>query len=139
MPAQPRRIYLVGGGSFNPAIAKIVGEVLGGVEGVWKLDVGGNACALGGAYKAVWGVERSDKGEGQIVGGNGNGKGNGKGEKWEGESFEELIGRRWREEGAIEKVDEGYRPEIWEKYGSILGKFEEMEKVVLEGEERFRK
>ncbi|KAJ4388442.1 hypothetical protein N0V85_007556, partial [Neurospora sp. IMI 360204] len=47
LPAQPRRIYLVGGGSLNPAIARIMGDVLGGVDGVYKLDVGGNACALG--------------------------------------------------------------------------------------------
>jgi len=114
-PPQPRRIYLVGGGSLNPAIAKIVGEVLGGVEGVWRLDVGGNACALGGAYKAVWAVERK-----------------------EGESFEELIGGRWREEGNIERVDEGYREETWARYGGVLEAFEEVEKRVLEGEERFK-
>lgn len=59
--------------------------------------------------------------------------------KWKGESFEELIGRRWKEEGAIEKVDEGYRPEVWGKYGSVLGAFAEMERLVLEGEERFKK
>ena len=42
----------------NTAIAKLAGEVLGGVEGVYRLDIGGNACALGSAYKAVWAVER---------------------------------------------------------------------------------
>jgi len=113
IPPQPRRIYLVGGGSLNPAIARIVGDVLGGVEGVWKLDVGGNACALGGAYKAVWAIERK-----------------------EGESFEELIGERWHESEAVEKVDEGYRDDVWAKYGNVLGTFEEMERKVLAGEER---
>lgn len=52
-PPQPRRIYLVGGGAANPAIATLCGEVLGGVEGVYRLDIGGNACALGAAYKAA--------------------------------------------------------------------------------------
>ena len=33
LPPQPRRIYLVGGGSQNAAIAQLVGEILGGVEG----------------------------------------------------------------------------------------------------------
>ena len=113
IPPQPRRIYLVGGGSLNPAIARIVGDVLGGAEGVWRLDVGGNACALGGAYKAVWAIERK-----------------------EGESFEELIGGRWRESEAVVKVDDGYRREVWERYGNVLGSFEEMEKEVLKGEER---
>ena len=53
VPAQPRRIYLVGGGSQNHTIAKIAGEVLGGVEGVFRLDIGGNACALGSAYVRI--------------------------------------------------------------------------------------
>jgi len=116
LPPQPRRIYLVGGGSLNPAIARIIGDVLGGAEGVWRLDVGGNACALGGAYKAVWAIERK-----------------------EGESFEELIGERWRESEAVVKVDEGYREGVWRRYGGVLGAFEEMEGKVLEGEERNRK
>lgn len=113
LPPQPRRIYLVGGGSLNPAIARIVGEVLGGAEGVWRLDVGGNACALGGAYKAVWALERK-----------------------EGETFDDLIGARWKEEGNIEKIDEGYREEVWGRYGGVLAAFEEMERKVLEGEKR---
>ncbi|EGO57450.1 hypothetical protein NEUTE1DRAFT_146059 [Neurospora tetrasperma FGSC 2508] len=110
LPAQPRRIYLVGGGSLNPAIARIMGDVLGGVDGVYKLDVGGNACALGGAYKAVWAFERRD----------------------ETETFDELIGKRWKEEGAIRKVDEGYKRGVFEGYGNVLGAFGEMEGKVLE-------
>jgi xylulokinase len=113
---QPRRIYLVGGGSMSPAIARVVGDVLGGTEGVYKLDVGGNACALGGAYKAVWAIERKPK-----------------------ESFEELIGSRWQESEATVKVDDGYRPDIWNRYGDILPAFEEMERQILAGEDRHKK
>ncbi|CAJ2509954.1 Uu.00g058540.m01.CDS01 [Anthostomella pinea] len=108
LPAQPRRIYLVGGGSLNPAIARVFGEVLGGADGVYRLDVGGNACALGGAYKAVWARERGP-----------------------GESFDELIGKRWREEDAVQKVDEGYRKGLFERYGDVVPAFEEMERRVL--------
>ncbi|EXF73397.1 D-xylulose kinase [Colletotrichum fioriniae PJ7] len=108
VPAQPRRIYLVGGGSLNPAIARVMGDVLGGAEGVYKLDVGGNACALGGAYKAVWALERG-----------------------EGETFDELIGKRWKEEGAIQKVDGGYKEGVFEGYQPVVGAFEEMEKRIL--------
>ncbi|KFA67501.1 hypothetical protein S40285_00182 [Stachybotrys chlorohalonatus IBT 40285] len=108
LPAQPRRIYLVGGGSLNPAIARVIGDVLGGADGVYKLDVGGNACALGGAYKAVWAVERRD-----------------------GETFDDLIGARWTEEGFIEKVDDGFRDGVYQKYGRVLGAFEEMEHRLL--------
>jgi xylulokinase len=114
-PPQPRRIYLVGGGSLNPSIARIVGDVLGGTEGVYKLDVGGNACALGGAYKAVWAVERKP-----------------------GESFEDLIGSRWNEKEATAKVDDGYRPAIWKQYEEVLPAFGEMEEKVLAGEERLK-
>lgn len=113
LPAQPRRIYLVGGGSMNPAIARIIGDVLGGVDGVYKLDVGGSACAMGGAYKALWALERGD-----------------------GETFDELIGKRWKEEGSIEKVDQGYRKGTYEKYGQVLGTFEEMEKKLLAQENK---
>ncbi|KAK3901926.1 hypothetical protein C8A05DRAFT_34383 [Staphylotrichum tortipilum] len=112
LPAQPRRVYLVGGGSLNPAIARVLGDVLGGAEGVYRLDVGGNACALGGAYKAVWAFERDG-----------------------GETFDELIGKRWREEGAVRRVDEGYKEGVFERYGGVLGAFEEMEGRIL-GEAR---
>jgi len=108
LPAQPRRVYLVGGGSVNPAIARICGDVLGGVEGVFRLDIGGNACALGAAYKAAWGTERGD-----------------------GESFEDFLDKRWKEEGFVKKIDDGYRKGVFEAYGEALPAFAEVEKRVL--------
>ncbi|KAE9972182.1 hypothetical protein BLS_002041 [Venturia inaequalis] len=108
LPPQPRRIYLVGGGSLNPAIAELCAQVLGGAEGVYKLDIGGNACALGAAYKAVWGCERKD-----------------------GETFEELIGARWDEDSFVEKINEGYQEGVFERYGEALRGFEAMEGEVL--------
>jgi len=108
LPPQPRRVYLVGGGSRNKAIAQVAGEVLGGSEGVYKLDLGENACALGAAYKAVWAIERS-----------------------EGQSFEDLIGGRWTEADFIEKITDGYQADKYEKYGKALKGFEQMEKDLL--------
>jgi len=108
LPPQPRRIYLVGGGSQNPAIAELCADVLGGADGVYKLDIGGNACALGAAYKAVWGCERQNN-----------------------ESFEELIGKRWDEASFVEKISDGYRKGVWERYGEALKGFEKMENMVL--------
>jgi xylulokinase len=108
LPPQPRRVYVVGGGSRNKAIAKVAGEVLGGSDGVWKLDVGENACALGSAYKAVWAVERK-----------------------EGETFEDLIGERWREGEFAEKIADGYDRDKYERYGKALKGFERMEKELL--------
>lgn len=111
LPPQPRRIYLVGGASRNAAIAKIAGEVLGGWEGVYRLDVGENACALGAAYKAAWAIERAP-----------------------GQTFEELIGSRWKEEEFVEKIAAGYQEGIFERYGSVVDGLDLAEKEVLKGE-----
>ena len=108
LPPQPRRIYLVGGGSQNTAIAKIAGEILGGVEGVFKLDVGGNACALGSAYKAVWACERKES-----------------------ETFEDLIGARWDEEEFVEKIAEGYQAAKYKIYEKGVQGLEAVESDVL--------
>lgn len=113
IPAQPRRVYLVGGGSKNKTIAKIAGEILGGSEGVYKLEIGDNACALGAAYKAVWAIERTN-----------------------GQTFEDLIGQRWHEEEFIEKIADGYQKEPFELYGKAVEGFEKMEVQVLEQEKK---
>ena len=104
---RPRRIYLVGGGSHNPAIARLAGEILGPTEGVWKLDVGENACALGAAQKALW----SD-----LKYTNGGNDGDGEGAKINGQSFEDFLQERWQEEKFARKVDVGYRRGLWEDY-----------------------
>jgi xylulokinase len=104
LPAQPHRIYLVGGGAANSAIAELAGQVLGGSEGVYKLDIGGNACALGAAYKAAWGVQRQN-----------------------GERFEDFLEARWNEEGFVRKIAEGYRKGVFERYGDALKGFAEVE------------
>lgn len=113
IPAQPRRVYLVGGGSKNKAIAKVAGEILGGTDGVYKLEIGDNACALGAAYKAVWGIERKP-----------------------GQTFEDLIGQRWREDEFIEKIADGYQKGVFEQYGKAVEGFKQMELQVLEKESR---
>ena len=110
LPPQPRRIYLVGGGSRNRAIARVAGQVLGGSEGVFKLDVGENACALGAAYKAVWAIERDES---------------------KNETFEELIDKRWREDDFVEKIADGYDEKVFERYGRAMVGFERMEQVLL--------
>ncbi|KAF2440298.1 xylulose kinase [Karstenula rhodostoma CBS 690.94] len=109
LPPQPRRIYMVGGGAANAAIAELAGQVLGGSEGVFKLDIGGNACALGAAYKAAWGVQRGQD-----------------------EKFEDFLEKRWREEDFVKKVCEGYREGVWERYGEALKVFDRVEKKAIE-------
>ncbi|KAB2574267.1 Carbohydrate kinase FGGY [Lasiodiplodia theobromae] len=136
LPAQPRRVYLVGGGSQNAAIADLCGQVLGGAEGIFRLDIGGNACALGAAYKAVWGVERkvhqqqTSSAEELVP--------NFKQKAGEGiETFEEFIEARWDEKSFVKKIAEGYREGVFERYGEAVKGFDGVEKWVLErfGEE----
>jgi len=117
LPAQPRRIYLVGGGAANSAIAELAGQVLGGSEGVYKLDIGGNACALGAAYKAAWGVQRQG-----------------------GEKFEDFLEARWNEEEFVRKIAQGYRKGVFERYGDVLKGFADVEGAAIEekGEGRIR-
>jgi xylulokinase len=109
LPAQPRRIYLVGGGAANSAIAELAGEVLGGSEGVYKLDIGGNACALGAAYKAAWGVQRQS-----------------------GEKFEDYLEARWNEEGFVKRITDGYREGVFERYGEVLQALAGVEEKAVE-------
>lgn len=109
LPAQPRRIYLVGGGAANPAIADLAGQVLGGTDGVYKLEIGANACALGASYKAAWGVQRQGS-----------------------EAFEDFLEGRWHEEGFVKRVCDGYRKGVFEKYGEALRGFEGVEKQAIE-------
>lgn len=122
LPPQARRIYLVGGGSTNPAIARIVGEVLGGAEGMYTLNVGGNACALGAAYKALWAMERGGTKKNQDYAGG------------DEQTFEALVADRWAEEGKVRLVNQGYRRGVWEQYGDVLGAFEAIERRIIETE-----
>ena len=108
LPPQPRRIYLTGGGSQNPAIQKMVGEILGGSEGVYTLDVGTNGCALGAAYRALWAYERESN-----------------------ESFDVMIGKRWKEETAVKKVHHGYTPDLFEVYGKGVEALQMAERYVV--------
>lgn len=96
------------GGSQNTAIAKLAGEILGGVEGVYRLNVGENACALGSAYKAIWAIERKPR-----------------------ETFEDFIGSRWREDDFIEKIVDGYQEEIYRLYEKGVNGLEAVEKDIL--------
>jgi len=109
LPPQPRRIYLVGGGSVNPAIARIAGEVLGGKDGVYRLDVGGNACALGATHRACWAVEK----EGPR------------------QRFEDFIAERWDEDRFVKKVADGYQRGVFERYALGVEALKALEEKVL--------
>ena len=52
------------------------------------------------------------------------------------ETFDDLIGKRWKEEGMIEKVDAGFKDGIYQQYGNVLGAFEGMEKKILAEEKQ---
>ena len=95
-------------------MAQLAGEILGPTEGVWRLDVGENACALGAAQKALWSDQR---GEGEQR-----------------KSFEKFLEERWREEDFARKVDVGYREGVWEDYQVGVEALAAAEQRVLERE-----
>lgn len=76
---------------------------------MYKLNIGGNACALGAAYKAAWGVQRRD-----------------------GEAFEDFLEQRWDEEGFVERICGGYREGVWEAYGRAVEGLAAAERWVVE-------
>lgn len=108
LPAQPRRIYLAGGGSQNLAIAQLGGEVVFGAERVYCLDVGENTCAVESANKAVWAVGRAH-----------------------GETFEDLIGRRWREEDFVRKIENCYQGGLYKLHEKGVEGLKAVEEEVL--------
>jgi len=42
------------------------------------------------------------------------------------------VGKRWKEEGAIQKADDGFKDGVFQKYGAVLGAFEKMELKILD-------
>ena len=52
-------------------------------------------------------------------------------ERRKGETFEELVGGRWREEDFVKKVAEGYQQGIFEKYSVGVKGLEAVEREVL--------
>lgn len=63
---------------------------------------------MGSAYNAVWAAERKP-----------------------GETFEELIESRWKEDEFVERVAEGYQADLYEKYGMGVEALAAVEKEVL--------
>jgi xylulokinase len=106
--ARPRRLFLAGGASVNPAIASVAKDVLGPTDGVFRLSLGANACALGAAYKAAWqyAVQTDSK-----------------------QLFQEFVGNRWNEAEFIVKVSDGPDTQTWAKYGDLLGAFQQLETI----------
>jgi len=73
--------------------------------------VGGNACALGSAHKALWACERK-----------------------RGESFEDLIAARWEESDFVTKGADGYLQGLFEQYGEGVEGLEAVEQLLLQGQ-----
>jgi xylulokinase len=115
-PRGLKRIYLAGGGAKNDAIARVCGDVLGGEEGVWRLEnVEGGACAVGAANRAAWGYKRESS------------------TNIDGESFEDFLARKWDASNAdrITKVADGYKAGVWERYGDVVEGMEQLEKIAM--------
>lgn len=108
LPAQPRRVYLVGGASPNSVIFSIPGKVLVRPESVYRLGVGENACALAAAYRVVWAVPRED-----------------------GVPCEILTRRRWDKDQFGRRVADGYQKGLFVQYRGPVDAFTKEEREGL--------
>jgi len=106
---KPRHLYFVGGASKNADIVRVISEVLGSHEGVFRLTEGvtAGACARGAAIKAAWGYD---------------GKGVG---------FEEFVRKRWNTQGRLERIDIKNDESVWDIYGSVLDAYAKCEEIIL--------
>jgi xylulokinase len=108
---KPRHLYFVGGASQNASIVSVMSQVVGSKEGVFRLMEGvtAGACARGSAIIAAWAY----CGKGQ--------------------NFEEFVRERWRMEGRLDRLAEGWSQDVWERYGSILDTYGRCEDIILSG------
>ncbi|KAI5816760.1 FGGY family of carbohydrate kinase [Pyronema omphalodes] len=153
---QPGRLYVVGGGSRNEAIVQVMAKVLGPMEGVFALDVGSNACALGAAYLAAWagearakpssteaGVVHSSMEAGVVPGATVPPVTEPRATEAKGaagvpctaetkEPFEDWVQQRWDEASMVKKIGEGYQEGVWEAYGELMKGLKLVEELVVE-------
>lgn len=65
---RPKSVYYVGGSSKNESIVRVFNDVLGPLLGGFRVEIG-DACALGGCFRAIWGCSQEGKlGAGSGVG-----------------------------------------------------------------------
>lgn len=102
--ARPRKVYYAGGTSANKAIVHKFNEILGPLEGGYRVRMS-DACALGGAYRAIWG------------------------ETGMGESFDEWLHANYN---FAQNLDEAAAANTtaWEKYFMKLGMLNLLEKEI---------
>lgn len=98
---RPHKVVFVGGASKNSAIVQKMGEILGGDETL-RFD-NPNACALGGAFKASWGVYC---------------------EEFDAIGFHEYLHSRF-DDGGMDKIDIDVKQ--WDEYIPGLTMLKEME------------
>ena len=98
---RPRRIFVVGGGSKDPAIVSVFAQILGYSQGVYRLSdsTQAGACALGSAHKAAWMFSCQSSAC---------------------TTFETFIQKRWSLDERTVKLDAHLHEDLWQEYGRGL-------------------
>ena len=98
---RPRRIFVVGGGSKDPAIISTFTQILGYSQGVYRLSdsIQAGACALGSAHKAAWMFYCQNSAY---------------------LTFEKFIQERWSLDERTVKLDAPLHEDLWQEYGRGL-------------------
>ena len=100
---RPNNVYYVGGSSKNQSITKIYNEILSPSNKGYRVEIG-DACALGGCYRAIWGSTEKELG------------------------FEEWITKKFDFNESLEIIESNNSIEKWSEYSTKVGVLSLVEK-----------
>lgn len=114
---RPNNVYYVGGSSQNESIVRVFNDILGCKEEGYRVEIG-DACALGGCFRAIWGST--------TTGSSSSSSSNGIG-------FEEWIREKFDFENNVEKIerDENEVEKRWGLYFKKVGLLSLCEKELV--------
>lgn len=93
---RPNSVYYVGGSSKNDSILKVYNKILAPKEAGYKVEIG-DACALGGCFRSIWGSSVTDLG------------------------FEDWITEKFDREGNLDKLEGDVTVKDWAEYIEKMG------------------
>ncbi|WBW75039.1 xylulose kinase Xks1 [Schizosaccharomyces osmophilus] len=104
--SRPQRVYVVGGASRNEAIVQMISEILG--CDVYRLKQGAsNACAIGGAVKAAYAMNKQKL------------------------SFDDFVLQSWDEDEKVELVKSKPEKSVYDIFGQLLPYLEQAQDIAI--------
>lgn len=99
---RPKSVYYVGGSSKNESIVRVFNDIFGARKGGYRVEIG-DACALGGCFRAIWGCRPHEE---------------------HGLGFEDWIKERFDFAGNVDRVESaryGAVEQTWARFSDKVG------------------